>query len=550
MREILRKVGFFMLGILSLLYIIFSRNFAKMRWQFSFLDFPVFVGEISLFILLILSFFVFNFRSIRGWKWGVGFYFVCVIAKALWGYSLWGPLAFRHAALFYYPVFILFGFIFYDSSFLSKDIKIFVVFLILALCLTEFFNSYWILTLWIIAFILTRSLHHRAIKYFLYTSLLSVIFLSYSAFIKTSRAFVVGNIAAVVFLMMTLLPITKIKVFYKAIIAGAILILLSALVFKYSSVNASGTIFDIKSTINRFRIRDAEIKVCRSYYVPGDLKDIKLFHPEQPVSINASGIIFSKKIITSWRRMLEAKTKALRPHDVPQYNKVMKLFNPEQPSSVTPADAKKPQVEALEKTAVSDEKKIIEKIVVTPADAEKPQVKVPEKTSELSDSDIEHVWVDEPIMKARNVDGAYVNTTFRLFIWRDMISDFFQHRPILGFSFGKPFRSDALEILDWASNEWMRDGWIEPHNSYLNILYRMGILGVALIGFLTWQFCSMVKSFVSLKSSPGVLLCSILIIWLAAANFLPILELPYSAIPFWALWGVALGYLKELKDKR
>ncbi len=547
MREILSKVGFFVLGILSLLYIIFSRNFAEMRMQVTFLNFPIFVGEFFLLTCLILSFFVFDFRSIKGWQWCVVFYFVCVILKTIWGYSLWGPLALRHAALFYYPVCILFGFIFYDRSFLSEHIKIFVVFLILALCVTEFFNSYWILALWIIAFILTRSLHYRVIKYFLFAGLLSAIFLFYGVFIKTSRTFVVGNIAAVVFLVITLLSIAKIKVFYKAIIAGAIFLLLAALVFQYSPVNASGTIFDIKSTINWFRMYDAEIKARRPYYVPEDLKDIKLFNPEQTTSINALGGIFSKKTTTNRRRMLEAKTKVLRPHDVPQYNKDMKLFNPEQPSFVTPAAAEKPQVEAHEKTAVPVEKKIIEKIVVTPAAAEKPQVEAHEKTSELSDSDIEHVWVYEPITQTRNADGAYVNTVFRLFIWRDMIVEFSQHWPILGFSFGKPFRSESLEIMNCAYGEWSRDGWIEPHNSYLNILYRAGILGVALIGFLMWQFCRMVNSFITLKSSSGILLCSILVNWLVAANFLPILELPYNAIPFWALWGVTLGYLKEIK---
>jgi len=70
-----------------------------------------------------------------------------------------------------------------------------------------------------------------------------------------------------------------------------------------------------------------------------------------------------------------------------------------------------------------------------------------------------------------------------------------------------------------------------------------------MIGLLIFQFCSMIKDFVSLKSLPGVLLCSILITWLISANFLPILELPYNAIPFWSLWGVGLGYLKELKNK-
>jgi len=468
MREIFRKAGFFILGIFSLLYVIFSRNFAEIRVQVPFLNFPIFVGEILLFICLILSFFVFDFYSIKGWQWGVVFYFVYIITKALWGYHLWGPLAFRHAALFYYPIFIFFGFIFYKMAFLTERVKIFIAFLILTLCITGYFYSYWTLSLWIIAFILMRSFRHWAIRYFFYFALFLIVALSFKCIILTSRTFIVGNLTAVIFLMITLLLIAKIRVFYKAVIAGAILILLVVLIVKYSSVNESGAIFDIKNTINLFREADAEIKARKPYYVPADLKEIRLFNPEWPIP-------------------------------------------------VTPAAAKKPQVEAPKKTAVPVEEKMVVTLAATELQA---------------------------------ADAAYGNMLFRLFIWRDMFLEFSLYRPILGFSFGKPFRSESLEIMNWALGEWSRDGWIEPHNSYLNILYRTGILGIVLIGLLIFQFCSILKDFVLLKSLPGILLCSILIIWLATANFLPILELPYNAIPFWSLWGVALGYLRELKDKR
>ncbi|MDI6758485.1 MAG: hypothetical protein QMD94_02255, partial [Candidatus Omnitrophota bacterium] len=153
------------------------------------------------------------------------------------------------------------------------------------------------------------------------------------------------------------------------------------------------------------------------------------------------------------------------------------------------------------------------------------------------------------IARERNAELACGNAVFRLLIWRDMIFELFLHRPVLGFSFGKPLRSESLEIMNLGNADWERDGWIEPHNSYLNMIYRAGILGVALIGFLIWQFYRMIKSFIALNSLSGILLCSILINWLIAANFLPILEFPYNAIPFWALWGAILGYLKELKDR-
>ena len=74
------------------------------------------------------------------------------------------------------------------------------------------------------------------------------------------------------------------------------------------------------------------------------------------------------------------------------------------------------------------------------------------------------------------------NIIFRLLIWLwDMIKEWNRTKPIWGFDFGRPLRSPSLEILHWAETEWARDGWIEPHNSFLNMLYRAGIVGVVIV---------------------------------------------------------------------
>ncbi len=204
MKEILRKVGFFALGTFSLLYVIFSRNFAEIQLETSFLNFPVFIGEIILFFCLILSFFVFDFRPIKGWQWGVVVYFVFVALKAILGFNLYGPLAFRHAALFYYPVFIFFGFIFFKKNFLNNFLKIFITLFIFVLCITNSFYRYWIFALWIIAFILIKSLSRKGTKYLLYAGLFVTIFLSHKEIILTSRTFIAGNIVGAIFLIIAI----------------------------------------------------------------------------------------------------------------------------------------------------------------------------------------------------------------------------------------------------------------------------------------------------------------------------------------------------------
>jgi hypothetical protein len=134
------------------------------------------------------------------------------------------------------------------------------------------------------------------------------------------------------------------------------------------------------------------------------------------------------------------------------------------------------------------------------------------------------------------------NVFFRFFIWRDMFEDWKVHKPIMGVDFGKPLRSPSLEVLHWGESEWGRDGWIEPHNSFFNILYRAGIVGIILVvlawGALVW----FIRLAFVRRSWVLILLAAILLNWMVAANFLLILELPYTAIPFWTLAGMAGAY--------
>ena len=125
--------------------------------------------------------------------------------------------------------------------------------------------------------------------------------------------------------------------------------------------------------------------------------------------------------------------------------------------------------------------------------------------------------------------------------------DLAQEKPLFGFSFGKPQRSISVEILDHAHGEWTRDGWITPHNVFFHVIYRAGIVGVLIIaGFFIVLF-SLTKEFIQKRAVTGLLLLSILIFWIVVASFLVVLELPYQAIPFWALFGIALAYRKTLE---
>ena len=134
------------------------------------------------------------------------------------------------------------------------------------------------------------------------------------------------------------------------------------------------------------------------------------------------------------------------------------------------------------------------------------------------------------------------NSVFRLLIWRDAKKELIEQRPLFGFDFGKPFRSESLEIVRWGMNDWGRDGWIAMHNSYLETIYRGGIVGIALMTAMVWVFVYCTTVFIRLRSAAGLLLCATLIIPLVAATFSVSLELPSPAIPIWTLFGLILAY--------
>ena len=142
------------------------------------------------------------------------------------------------------------------------------------------------------------------------------------------------------------------------------------------------------------------------------------------------------------------------------------------------------------------------------------------------------------------------NALFRAFIWRDMLSDLNSKKPILGFNFGKPFRSISLEILGWGERDWRRDGWISPHNSYLNMIYRAGVVGVIIVVLFFILLVSMIIKSIILKSFIGVLFCGISIYWVIQANFMMTLELPHSAIPFWSLFGIGYAYINDISKNQ
>ena len=121
---------------------------------------------------------------------------------------------------------------------------------------------------------------------------------------------------------------------------------------------------------------------------------------------------------------------------------------------------------------------------------------------------------------------------FRFLAWAEALARLAVN-PLLGEGYGVPF------VFEMSEQD------VRPHNSYLTVLYKMGLLGMVpllmLLGYFHWQGW---RSFLfHRKHKRAVLLYAVLLAHLAMCmygGFNTLLESPYLAAVFWILMGV--GY--------
>lgn len=133
------------------------------------------------------------------------------------------------------------------------------------------------------------------------------------------------------------------------------------------------------------------------------------------------------------------------------------------------------------------------------------------------------------------------NTRWRLYVWKDVIKETAE-KPLLGFGFGKKFIPPTIVKLGWGGS-WGDKGFQDPHNSFLSVLHRTGIVGLGLFLLLIVSFT--ISTMRSIRSSNnteiamymfGLLLCMIYI--LGTSTFMVVLEGPYLGIFLWITMGL------------
>ncbi len=609
-------LGLLSIGIISWGYVVFVKGLAEQHIQLPFLNFPIFVGEILLFICLVLFLVKYSQDILLFTKWHyilLG-YFIFVLLKAVYGYDHWGPLAFRHAALFYYPAFAIFGYAFFRREFFGRGQSVILLVLIAGTFMVRHYE-YTTLTLTILGIILIQ-LHWRGwIRYGMVLALLSII--PYKEFFSTARMMIVGNFVSGLYLAWALPIIFKIERRLKwaltILIGGVVLMGL----LKFADHRAIKSIVNFQKMAEVIQSSDVYINAHQDHFKMEEYKQVKLYNPDQMVmnvaqnqelkQVNVAQNQELKQVIVEHVQAkimnfvfapFEEKTQESLLQEIRQEAKLIldrQLHQVDLPAPPGPIEIRASQPKVDSQVVIVQPREILQQTdhkyqLLYPPDVS-PGAELSAQVQDVAQQkaglrqiffervrgEIERIPIEElrhgdtqfntraldeikkeiqmaftqeieqqapDITQKKDLTGWVDNNNavFRILIWRDMLRNLKKEKPIFGFDFGDPFRSKSLEILDWGRGDWARDGWIEPHNSYLHIIYRAGIVGILLIFSFLFILFKMILYSLRIKSFAGILLCGIIINWFTAANFLVTFELPYTAIPIWTIYGITFAY--------
>jgi len=135
------------------------------------------------------------------------------------------------------------------------------------------------------------------------------------------------------------------------------------------------------------------------------------------------------------------------------------------------------------------------------------------------------------------------NASWRIILWKDIIKKSMQ-KPILGYGFGMLYNNETVKDMGWKYGQDV--GFLDPHNSYLSILYRTGIVGLLIfLLFIISFFIKMIKFLRYCRDSTisafMISILSAVIFILIISFFMVVLEGPYLGIFLWVFIGLALS---------
>jgi len=553
-RRVIKHIDWIVLSIVGVFcycYSLFWSHFAEINIQFSFLNFPIFIGEILL-VFCVLAFLIkWKSAPIKRNRWHsiVTAYTIFVLIKAFHGYSKWGPLAFRNAALFYYPLFMIIGYYFYRSDFFRNKfvnyglLSLLIVPVFFQIPYKTFYFNYFILTI-----VLFMGIRNRKVRLILIALFIATCYRGIRITVWGSRGILVSSFIGYSFIIIiSAIFFFKIKPIHKRMM-GIFVTLCIALLFW--NIGDKGGIKSLLSwnrlveNRNKWARKVAELEANFEFSNP----PVKIYEPNyEPISGFWSK--FTADLTVEEREELQRKrlqaAKLQKEIPVVDFQELEK----DQLIEIIVEE----QVKELAAVAVKKGKAGEELLVASLLDLKKEElIKIITDKGVSEVIDIEPPAIPKPeVPETGATDSVFINNIlYRWVMYEDMFKELLESRRIFGLDFGKPFRSKTIDIMGCDQGWKTRVGWNQPHNGYVDIIYRSGVIGLLFIVTVWALFIRMIIRFIRARSVRGIFLSSSLLYWLVVTNFMVILELPHWAIPFWSLFGMTLRYCNIQREQQ
>jgi O-antigen ligase len=147
-----------------------------------------------------------------------------------------------------------------------------------------------------------------------------------------------------------------------------------------------------------------------------------------------------------------------------------------------------------------------------------------------------------------------LNNRWRILCWKDIIEESLQ-KPALGWGFGRKFIPPSIAKLGWGGS-WRsinyggnQMGFQDPHNSYLSVLHRTGLIGLGVFIFLMLYFVYKTIRFImsSADNTNAFMVIASLLIFIfinILSLFMVVLEGPFLGIFCW----LAMGFVEAIMN--
>jgi hypothetical protein len=226
----------------------------------------------------------------------LGLYFGWVLLKASINFYYDGALTARNAALFYYPVFAVFAYCFYQKAGVSRRFLMALAFLAAGIMLFKLMVV-WCWWTYVILFVIavwnTRSDNLRRIGWAFFAV---IVLLGKEYFYKGPRAHFVSVFGAVVFLVLYFGAfLIKRREFVRLSILLISLFIFILGFFIFSNRNDISSLTSIKGLINTYNYFETKYQEKEAAYVPEKLS-VQLYHPKKikDLSVFSGSVLHSR----------------------------------------------------------------------------------------------------------------------------------------------------------------------------------------------------------------------------------------------------------------